>query len=205
MTYERKLFLKSSGCLSYWQCLIRVTYGKVLCDPDNIRSFRKLSGWHNVFWSLSPPDDLAILSISSGWLMDIAACHLHDLRYYLITSGRHDVIWTLGHPGELDADRISSGGLMDDAFCHLGDLAVVGISSGWVTANSLCHPDIPFLLMSSGWLNWGWYLIRCYGIVFMSPGWHTPPFLTHPDEIANFDFSPYAVALQRFRTILLVR
>ena len=54
--------------------------------------------------------------------------------------------------------------------------------------------------MSSGWLNWGWFLIRMsYGNVIMSSGWDTLPFLSHPDEIANFDFPHHAVALQRFR------
>ena len=33
----------------------------------------------------------------------------------------------------------------------------------------------------------------------MSSGWHRLPFLSHPDEIANFDFPHHAVALQRFR------
>ena len=43
--------------------------------------------------------------------------------------------------------------------------------------------------MSSGRLNWGWFLIRMsYGAVIMSPGWDTLPFQSHPDEIANFDF-----------------
>ena len=56
--------------------------------------------------------------------------------------------------------------------------------------------------MSSGWLNWGWFLIRMsYGNVIMSSGWDTPPFLSHPDEIANFDFPQHAVALQRFRIL----
>ena len=51
-----------------------------------------------------------------------------------------------------------------------------------------------------GWLNWGWYLIRMsYGSVIMSSGWDTLPILSHPDEIANFDFPHHAVALQRFR------
>ena len=58
-----------------------------------------------------------------------------------------------------------------------------------------------FHFMSSGWLNWGWFLIRMsYGTVTMSSGWDTLPFLSHPDEIANFDFPHHAVALQRFRT-----
>ena len=41
-----------------------------------------------------------------------------------------------------------------------------------------------------------------YGNVIMSSGWDTLPFLSHPDEIANFDFPQHAVALQRFRNIL---
>ena len=41
----------------------------------------------------------------------------------------------------------------------------------------------------------------CYDNVIMSSGWHTLPFLSHPDEIANFDFPHHAVALQRLRTI----
>ena len=39
-----------------------------------------------------------------------------------------------------------------------------------------------------------------YGNVIMSSRWHTLPFLSHPDEIANFDFPHHAMALQRFRT-----
>ena len=41
----------------------------------------------------------------------------------------------------------------------------------------------------------------CYDNVIMSAGWHTLPFLSHPDEIANFDFPHHAVVLQRLRTI----
>ena len=41
-----------------------------------------------------------------------------------------------------------------------------------------------------------------YGNVIMSSGWDTLPFLSHPDEIANFDFPQHAVALQRFRRFL---
>ena len=130
------------------QDVIRMTYDVALCHPDAITKI----------WSLSHPDDLAITSISSGWLIV-------------------------------------------DALCHPDDLPGVGISSGWVTANSLCHPDdILFHFMSSGWLNWGWFLIRMsYGNVIMSSGWDALPFLSHPDEIANFDFPQHAVALQRFR------
>ena len=139
--------------------------------------------------------------------MDVAGCHPDDLIYYPISSGRHNAIWTLSHPDELDTDRISSGWLMADALCHPDDSAGVGISSGWATVNSLCHPDgIPFHLMSSEWLNLGWYLIRMSnGNVVMSSGWDTLPFLSHQDEIANFDFPQHAVALQRFRIIRPVR
>ena len=65
----------------------------------------------------------------------------------------------------------------------------------------ICHPDdISFHHMSSGWLSGNWYLIRMsYDNVIMSSGWHAPPFLSHPDDIANFDFPHHAVALQRFR------
>ena len=156
------------------QDVIRMTYDVALCHPDEITKI----------WSLSHPDELAIPSISSGWLIVDALCH----------------------PDELAIPSISSGWLIVDALCHPDDLPGVGISSGWVTANSLCHPDdILFHFMSSGWLNWGWFLIRMsYGNVIMSSGWDTLPFLSHPDEIANFDFPQHAVALQRFRNFLLV-
>ena len=68
---------------------------------------------------------------------------------------------------------------------------------------AVCYSDdISYHHMSSGWRSWSWYLIRMsYDNVIMSPGWHTLPFLSHPDEIANFDFSQHAVALQRFHEI----
>ena len=124
---------------------------------------------------------------------DVALCHPDEITK----------IWSLSHPVDLAIPSISSGWLIVDALCHPDDLPGVGISSGWVTANSLCHPgDILFHFMSSGWLNWGWFLIRMsYGNVIMSSGWDTLPFLSHRDEIANFDFPQHAVALQRFRTI----
>ena len=122
---------------------------------------------------------------------DVALCHPDEITK----------IWSLSHPDDLDIPSISSGWLIVDALCHPDDLPCVGNSSGWVTANSLCHPDdILFHFMSSGWLNGGWFLIRMsYGNVIMSSGWDTLPFVSHPDEIANFDFPQHAVALQRFR------
>ena len=113
--------------------------------------------------------------------MGIAVCHPDDLRYCPISSGWYNVIWNLSHPVELAPGRISSGWLLDAAVCHPDDI-------------SKHH-------MSSGWLSRNWYLIRMsYDNVIMSSGWHTLPFLSHPDEIANFDFPQHAVALQRFRT-----
>ena len=54
---------------------------------------------------------------------------------------------------------------------------------------------------TSGWLSRNWYPIRMsYDNVIMSSGWHALPFLSHPDEKANFDFPQHAVALQRFRS-----
>ena len=38
-----------------------------------------------------------------------------------------------------------------------------------------------------------------YDNVIMPSGLHMLPFLSHPDEIANFDFSQHAVSLRRFR------
>ena len=122
---------------------------------------------------------------------DVALCHPDEITK----------IWSLSYSDYSAIPSISPGWLLVDALCHPDDLAGVGISSGWVTANPLCHPDDKlFHLMSSGWLNWGWYLIRMiYGNVIMSSGWDTLTFLSHLDEIANFDFPQHAVALQRLR------
>ena len=120
----------------------------------------------------------------SGWLMMLP---------YVIRM--RQLMWSLSHLDDLAIPSISSGWHMADALCHPDDLAGVGISSGRVTTNSLCHPDdILFHIMSSVWLNWGWYLIRMsYGNVIMSSGWHTlPPYVigmtslrmvSHPDEL----------------------
>ena len=196
------------------QDVIRMTYDVALCHPDEIIKI----------WSLSHPDDLAISSISSGWLIVDALCHPDDLPGVGISSGwvtanslchPYDILFHLCHPDDLPDVGISSGWVTANSLCHPDDILFhlchpddlpdVGISSGWVTANSLCHPDdILFHFMSSGWLNWGWFLIRMsYGNVIMSSGWDTLPFLSHPDEIANLDFSQHAVALQRFCMILI--
>ena len=157
-----------------------------VCHLDDIRSSPKSSGWHNVFWTLSHPDELDISSISSGWLMDAAVCHPDDLRYCPFSSGWHNVIWTLSHPDELAPGRILSGWLLDTAVCHAD--------------------DISYHRMSSGGLSRNWYLIpRSYDNVIMSSGWRRLPFLNHPDEIANFDFPHHAVVLQPLEIQCLIR
>ena len=159
------------------QGVIRMTCNVALCHPDEINNLTRKSS-------------------VSQYLIRMTYGHYRMSPEWL------NVIWTVSHPDELDSDRISYGWLMTDTSCHLDDLAGFGISSGWVTTNSLCHRDhTPFHLMSSGWLNWGWYLIwMSNGNVIMSSGWDTLPFLSHPDDITNFDFSQRAVARQRFRS-----
>ena len=87
------------------------------------------------------------------------------------------------------------------------ELAPGRISSGWLLDTAVCHPDdISYHRMLSGWLSRNRYLIRMsYDNVIMPSGWHRLPFLSHPDEIVNFDFTHHAVALQRFRTLALFR
>ena len=112
--------------------------------------------------------------MSSVWLTTSVHCP--------ISSGWHNVIWTL---------------------CHQDELAPGCISSGWLLDTAVCHPnDISYHHMSSRWLSRNWYLIRMsYDNVVMLSGWHTLPFLNHPNEIANFDFPHHAMALQRSRSM----
>ena len=178
-------------------------YRQELSHPDEIWTIVKSSGW------------LAI-GKSSGWLRDQMCYHMTwgnieshpddntaaSLSHrYEIRPGANSSGW---HNGSID---ISSGWLIADALCHPDDLAGVDISSGWVTANSLCHPDdIPFHLMPSEWVIFGWLIVRTsYGNVIMSSEWGTLTISSHPEEIANFDFdfSQHAVALQRFHNLVL--
>ena len=76
----------------------------------------------------------------------------------------------VSHPDELRQIHYVIRMTYSSILCHPDDLTEVGFPSGWVTA-----------------------------MFFMSSGWDTLPFLSHPDEIANFDFPQHAVALQRFR------
>ena len=110
------------------------------------------SGWFG-YWQHLIQMTYGHCSMSSGW---------HPY-HYPIQSGRNNGIWTVSHAD----DHISSGWLIADALSHPDDLAGVGISYWLLTANSLCHlVDIPFHLTSSGWHNWGWYLIlMCYYVI----------------------------------------
>ena len=59
-------------------------------------------------------------------------------------------------------------------FSHPDKLAPGYISSGWLVADVLCHPDeiINLISKSSGWLSYSQYLIRMiYGHCKMSSGW----------------------------------
>ena len=49
---------------------------------DGIWRRPESSGWKKESWSLSHLDDLAIGSISTGWLMTNALCHPDDIRCY---------------------------------------------------------------------------------------------------------------------------
>ena len=119
--------------------------------------------------------------MSSGWLTIFSYLIRMTLHHLNPKSSGWDNCWCLSHPDELAPGRISSGWLLDTAVCH--------------------PDDISYHRMSSGWLSRNRYLIRMsYGNVIMSSGWHRLPFLSHPDEIVNFDFPHHAVALQRFRT-----
>ena len=91
-----------------------------------------------LIWPLNHPDDLAVDSTSSGWLMDIAGCHQDDLRYFAMPSGWDNVFWSLSHPDYLAISNILSGWLMDTTWCHPDDPE----SSGWHNVIwSLNYPD----------------------------------------------------------------
>ena len=75
------------------------------------------------------PDDLAIPSISSGWL--IVDAYVIRMTYLALVS----------HPDELRQIHYVIRMTYSSILCHPDDLTEVGFSSGWVTAMLLCHPD----------------------------------------------------------------
>ena len=134
-----------------------------VCYPDGIRSFPKSSGWHNVFWTLSYPDELAIGSISSGWLMDAAVCHPDDLIIGGFSSGWLNcwqfLIRWLNYWQYLI--RMTWG------YCRM--------SSGWLSILTYLIRMTQRHLnpKSSGWVSSWQYLIRMtFGHCSMSSEWH---------------------------------
>ena len=101
------------------QDVIRMTYDVALCHPDEITKI----------WSLSHPDDLAIPSISSGWL--IVDAYVIRMTYLALVS----------HPDELRQIHYVIRMTYSSISYHPDDLTEFGFSSGWVTAMLLCHPD----------------------------------------------------------------
>ena len=124
------------------------------------------------------------------------------------------LIWSLSHSDDLTIVSISSVWLNYCpylirvtslwAVSHPDDLIIGNISYEWLNYSEYLfrmtywHCSMPY-----GWLSWSWYLIgMTNGHVIMSSGWHTLLFLSHPNEIANFDFLQHAVAFKRLRFIL---
>ena len=112
------------------QDVIRMTYDVALCHPDEITKI----------WSLSHPDDLAIPSISSGWLIADALCHPDDLPGVGISSGWVTAI-SLCHPDDILFHFMSSGWLNWGWFLIRVSYGNVIMSSGWDTLSFLSHPD----------------------------------------------------------------
>ena len=82
-----------------------------------------------IICTLSHPDDLVPDRISSRWLMSDALYHLNDLAGVGILSG-----WFMASKVHY-VIRMTYPSIL----CHPND--EVAISSGWVTAILLCHPD----------------------------------------------------------------
>ena len=91
------------------QDVIRMTYDVALCHPDEITKI----------WSISHPDELAIPSISSGWVTANSLCHPDDILFHFMSSGWLNWGWFL--------IRMSYGNVI--------------MSSGWDTLPFLSHPD----------------------------------------------------------------
>ena len=99
------------------------------------------SGWQNVIWTLSHPNESVHDRISSGWLMSDALCHPVELVY-------------VPHPDELRQIHYVIRMTHSSILRLPVDFAQVAIPPGWITANSLCHlDDKSFHLNPSGWDN----------------------------------------------------
>ena len=168
----RNIILWYKVCLealaSKFQWVIQITYGQCRMSSGWLVMLPCVIRMRWLFWSQIHPDDLAIGSISSRWLMGIAGCHPDDLRYRPISSGWHNIIWTLSHPDETAPARISCGWLKVLQYVI------------WMTSDSaLCHPDEITILIpkSSGWRSYRQYLIRVTNDIVLS----------HADDIRSFE------------------
>ena len=106
-----------------------MTYVVALCHPAEITKI----------WSLSHPDDLAITSISSGWLRR-CIMSFGPLLGVGISSG-----WvtanSLCHPDDIIFHLMSSGWLNWGWFLIWMSYGNVIMPSGWDTLVFLSHPD----------------------------------------------------------------
>ena len=91
-------------------------------------------------WSLCHPEDLAIPSISSGWLMADALCHPTDIAGVGISSG-----WVtanaLCHPDDILFHLMLSGWLNWGWYLIRMSYVNVMMSSRWQSLPFLNHPD----------------------------------------------------------------
>ena len=112
-------FLKSSGWVSYWQYLIRMTYDQCRMSSGWLTMLSYVIRIRSLIWWLSHPDDLAGVGISSGWLTVNSLCHPDDISFHLMSSGWLNWAWYL--------IRMTYGSVI--------------MSSGWDTLPVLSHPD----------------------------------------------------------------
>ena len=111
----------SSGWDSSWVYLIRMTYDQCRISSRWLTMLPYVLMRWDICWSLSHLDDLAILSISSGWLMVVAGFHPD-----------YDV--ALCHPDEKTNSIPKSSGWL--SYCQYFIWMTCGHSrmpSGWLT------------------------------------------------------------------------
>ena len=121
-TTYRNLSPKTSGSVSFWSNLVRMTCGQ--CRMSSGWRCLTPSGWHNGIWTLRQPGRISLR-------MDNSGCHPGDLRCCPLSPGWHSVISNLRHPDELTPDRISSEWLMVNAGYHPNVWRCCPMSSGW--------------------------------------------------------------------------
>ena len=145
-------------------------YHQELSHPDEIWTIVKSSGW------------LAIVT-SSGWLRD-QMCYLIRMIWGNIESHPDDILTaaSLSHRYEIRPGATSSG----------WHNVSISISSGWLIADALCHPeDLAAASLSHryeirpGATSSGWHNVS----ISISSGWLIADALCHPDDLAGVDIS----------------